>query len=290
MKALLLSVLCISPLFSLSQDYFPLVAETSLWSVYHYYCKADDNPFSRFVKFQGNVTVNDTVYKQIWICEDTLTEPWTSSGLIREDSLKRVWERSSPQFPEFLKYDFSALPGDTLWLSDNPYPYIMGDQDSLQLLNGTWRKQYHLTFPFWPDCDETWVEGIGCLRGVLESGMCSAVGDNPDLICALNHDTVLYHNSLFSECHLITGIQPSEIQVVRVSPNPASGYATMEFQSSSSQWKLILTDLTGRIFRQVTVSKGTTSLQIDLNNLAPGLYLLSSIPSITQPTPLLVRQ
>src|SRR5512138_3632355 len=101
MNQLILSLFILFPLSIFPQGYHLLVSETSLWSVYHYYCKADNNPFSQYVKFQGDVALNDTVYKQIWICEDTLTEPWVASGLIREDAQRRVWERTSAPFPEY---------------------------------------------------------------------------------------------------------------------------------------------------------------------------------------------
>ncbi len=289
MKRIILSLILLSPLFALSQTYHPLVSETSLWSVYHYYCKADNNPFSQYVKFQGDVILNDTVYKQIWVCEDTLTEPWATYGLIREDAQKRVWVRSSPQFAEMLMYDFSALPGDTLWLNANPYLYIMGDQDSIQLLDGTWRKQYHLIYAVWPDCNEVWIEGIGCLKGVLESGTCSFVGDSPSLICGLSHDTILYHNSLFEECHVITGIPHPDTPAFRVSPNPASGAVNIEFPGPMPQGTLILTDITGRIARQVPIMIGTTSLRIDLTGLQSGVYFLGTPALTTHPVKILVR-
>jgi hypothetical protein len=277
MKRYLLSLLFTLPVISFGQSYHPLVTEYNLWSVYHNYCKADYNPFSQYVKFEGDVIVHDTVYKQIWISNDTLLEPWTTSGLIREDAQKRVWERLSSESPEQLKYDFGALPGDTLWLGDNPYLYVMGTIDSLQIMTGEYRKQYHLLYPFWPACEEIWIEGIGCLKGVLESGMCTAVGDDPTLICSLSHDTVLFHDPSYPECHLITWLEPSlpGPSSITVFPNPTRGTITVQLPPSHSQGTLVIYDVYGRNPLDFPVSSGITQVSLNLADMPEGVYFLN---------------
>jgi hypothetical protein len=276
MKRYFLLLLFTLPLLSSAQDYHPLVTDYHLWSVYHYYCKGDYNPFSQFVRFTGDVTVNDTVYKQIWTSNDTLTEPWAASGLIREDAQKRVWDRSSGEWPEYLRYDFGALPGDTLWVGGNPYPYVMGTIDSVQLLNGEYRKQYHLLYPEWLVCEETWIEGIGCLKGVLESGMCSAVGDDPSLICSLSHDTILFHDPWYPECHLITGLQPPSVgnSLIGVFPNPASGTVTVQLPVTHASGILVLRDVHGRSIVHLPVAGGVTLVPLELPDLPSGVYFM----------------
>ncbi len=261
------------PFISMSQIYHPLVVENKVWSTFHEYSKDRSDPFSDYLKFEGDININDTVYKQIWVSEDTTGNNWTATNLIREDAQKRVWMRNASWTNEYLSYDFGAMPGDSLWLSIGN-AYFLDSIDSVLLLNGEYRKAFHLTNSF---CgQETWIEGIGCLRGVTMGGMCGAVGDNPALICMIQSDEVIYHNTSYPECHLVTGIDQREPAAgsIRVFPNPASDNITVSLPLFHSGCILILSDILQRSVISVPLTGSQNSIRIDLSGLPAGLFLL----------------
>ena len=59
-----------------------------------------------------------------------------------------------------------------------------------------------------------------------------------------------------------------------VYPNPARGFATMEFEALQERSLLIIADLGGRIVKAFDLSAGTESVRLDLRDLPSGVYTL----------------
>ena len=59
-----------------------------------------------------------------------------------------------------------------------------------------------------------------------------------------------------------------------VYPNPARGFATMEFEALQEHSLLIIADLGGRIVKTFDLSAGTESVRLDLRDLPSGVYTL----------------
>ena len=59
-----------------------------------------------------------------------------------------------------------------------------------------------------------------------------------------------------------------------VYPNPARGFATVEFEALQERSLLIIADLGGRVIKTFDLSAGTESVRLDLRDLPSGVYTL----------------
>ena len=59
-----------------------------------------------------------------------------------------------------------------------------------------------------------------------------------------------------------------------VYPNPARGFATVEFEALQERSLLIIADLGGRVIKTLDLSAGTESVRLDLRDLPSGVYTL----------------
>ena len=227
-------------IFSRAQDYHPLVDTNKVWSTAHFYFPWYPTN-SDFIKFQGDTTINGIVYKQVWKCNDTTQTSWTQYGYIREDNDKRVWYLSwSGGASNNLIYDFSVAAGDTVYLFYDPMGsfLVVDSTDTFTLLTGESRKRINLSCHFGEESfgNDTWIEGMGSLYGALQSGNCLLVGDNPQLICFTENDTLKYFNDNFYQCYVVTGINDLETnkETLEIFPNPSGGVITILLSDPSS--------------------------------------------------------
>ncbi|MBA7546059.1 hypothetical protein ES705_38442 [subsurface metagenome] len=73
------------------------------------------------------------------------------------------------------------------------------------LINGKYRKQYFLHRQIELDVfNEIWIEGIGSLYGVLNSGLAGAIGGKRELLCFYENDTLKYQNPNYEICFIST--------------------------------------------------------------------------------------
>jgi hypothetical protein len=271
MKRLIIVFVVLSGFYSASgQSYYPLVTSGKVWSTRHIYCKIWPDTFSSYVKFGQDVTIGQYVFKTILQTPNSDSSSWGPIGYMREDSLKHVYAYPSSS-GEFLLYDFSALPGDSLFLSGNPDPYVVDSITWTTLRDGSQRRQFFLHCY---DCIEIWIEGVGCLRGLTDAGMCGAVGDNPSLMCFIEHDTVKYHNSDFEECSLTTGIsEVTNDPPVRIYPNPAKDQITIRINAEPESKVFEIFDLLGRKVLSQPLTQRETTLNMNSANLVKGTYI-----------------
>lgn len=60
-----------------------------------------------------------------------------------------------------------------------------------------------------------------------------------------------------------------------ISPNPAHGFIDIQLPDSFKGSSLNITDVTGKIVQNNTISKGKKVSRIDISNLAPGMYIMT---------------
>jgi len=232
-----------------------LVSTGKLWSALHSY----SNPmvfFTDYTKFEGDTTIGGLAYMKVWRALDEAHQIWNPNGFIREEGDGKVFYLSwwgGP--PNNLVYDFNAVAGDTISLFYDPMGtfFTISSVDSVTLLTGEKRKQINLV------CrdaggniygEDHWIEGIGSLFGVLQSGSCLLVGDSPQLLCYHENEVLEYQNPGYDKCFVITGIAPRLPVVVKVElfPNPASDRVNVQINDPSMlPGKLVFRDPTGRI-------------------------------------------
>jgi hypothetical protein len=267
-KSLLIIMLMMVFGFSQAQNYHPLVDTNKLWSIKHQYGLT---PFSDFTKFQGEETFNGHIYKKVWTTTDTNLANWNPNGYIREDAGKRVYMRYWSGGPDDLRYDFGVDEGDTVYLFSDPMGiyFIVDSIDNYSLLTGETRKRINLSCFDGPGFfigNDTWIEGMGSLYGVLQSGSCALVGDMPQLICFEENDTLKYFNTNFTDCYLITGLRLPEsgLESISLFPNPSDGIISVNVNDQSIL-PLIMTfsDLTGNQILEKEIKGTGTSINLN---------------------------
>ena len=157
-------------------------------------------------KLEGEETIGGTTYLKVWESTDSLNTEWIQKGDLREDTIaKQVFYAIAGQ-GEGLLYDFSLQVGDSITI-DNLFTgglggmFDCGEIDTV-FLNGEPRKR----FTFYPHGStywvaDTWIEGIGSLRGLLYSGLAPA-GGFTKLLCCSHNDTLQYIDSSFNNCYV----------------------------------------------------------------------------------------
>jgi hypothetical protein len=261
------------------QTYHPFVDTGKVWSTYHHYCKKTGNPFSEFIKFEKDTLIDGKLYKIAWSSLDTSMASWTISSFIREDAQKKVFHRYPYADWEFNIYDFGAMAGDTIGLRQNQYDtsfYTIDSVDWVTMLDGSQRQRFYLTCIFFQPCNEIWIEGMGCTKGVFEGGTCGFVGDNPSLICFTENDTLLYFNTDFNQCYVITGIgDPVQPQAdISIYPNPVNELLTIEINETLKvKMKFSLIDISGKEIISIPIIQNETTINLKHSGVTPGFYI-----------------
>jgi len=164
--------------------------------------------------------------------------PGTIIGGLRIDSAKKVWFRKLNDTSEFnidaayyfpidsdiLLYDFNIEVGDSL--SWTPYEQKLIQMDSIQLLDGNWRKEFVF------NTGEAWIEGIGSTFGLFGSYESPPFEGGHFLSCFRQNDSLLLESLSFysKDCdHVFTGIsEVSSHQAINIAPNPTNDFITFD--------------------------------------------------------------
>jgi hypothetical protein len=257
-----------------AQTYHPLVDSGKTWSTVHHYYPGT-TPFSDYVKFQGDTLINGLTYKKVWKSMDESQAAWAANGFIREAGGGQVfymtWAGGSPNN---LIYDFGAAAGDTVFLFDDPMGayFVVDSVGTATLLTGELRKRLNLSCFMaggGPLGQETWIEGMGSLYGVLQSGSCILIGDNPQLLCFREQDTLKYFNPGYSTCFVVTGTEESRSgpAPVEVFPNPADNVINIRVKSPVIlPLKAVFRDPVGKVILESQLVERQTA--IDLTGLS----------------------
>jgi hypothetical protein len=181
-------------------------------------------------------------------------------GALREDSSKRIWIRmfvtgltSLAANVDTILYDFNLQATDTFHLS--LMNAIVSFTDSIQLLNGAWRKQIHFNSDAnW--ATQTWIEGIGSDGGLL-ANYTIPFEFTTRLACYRKNNELLYENIfdrwyISVDCdsmNILLGIQNAggSSPALEIFPNPAYDFITLNLSSSNwSPAEINFKDVSGR--------------------------------------------
>ena len=173
---------------------------------------------------------------------------------------------------EYLGYDFSLSKGDTFTTNFTgcSRQMIVDSIDMITLLNGELRKRIRFSG------SDTWIEGIGSLSGLTNSGYNYCTVDiYLDLNCFKENDTLKYQNTSFTDCFYNT-LDVQELyskNFVKVMPNPFSEFATIKFEKpllENSTFKILNID--GKTIREYQNIKGK-EFKIQRDKINSGIYI-----------------
>ena len=284
------SVLFIFLFFSsyiFGQTSYSLVSTNKLWFVSS--PQINGYPYqTKIFRFQDDTLINGFLYDFVYSGEDSINDNTTLDtslsviGYIREDSLKRVFFMDTMGH-EGLIYNFFVNVNDTVEIFNaNLFPdqdtvkFIVTDIDSIYIYDN-YRKQIHLQHSG-SSMEDIWIEGIGSLNGILESGRCIIGGWEPSLHCFIEDHILKYENDNYTgDCfYTYTSIQnlyKDNNSSILISPNPSFFGFTVTFPENTESTQLTISSITGQIIKIISLNKGQNTYQFT-EKLPAGIYFV----------------
>ncbi|MBO6118509.1 MAG: T9SS type A sorting domain-containing protein [Bacteroidales bacterium] len=234
-------------------------------------------------QFGKDTIYNNQTYKQL-ISYSYYYDP-ISNFLFREDSNRvyfvhlgdNPWDPPLPNNQEeYLLYDFNLEVGDTVticglistaWLANISYKVESTDT---VIIHDTPLK--HLVLTAEHDVKMEWIEGIGCMSGLLHREVIIADGPTPELFCFSQDGEVIYQSSTaerYKECFIEVALDEINNYNINIFPNPTENRVCITIPRPMS---VIVSNTEGReLFRKNLNTKDT----LDLTNLKSGVYILT---------------
>ena len=197
----------------LSTPYHPIVEDGKQWNVLFSYPWSPPEPQHKYTdiyKIEGDTLLDGVSYKVMYATRNENLTGWNLWGFLRETEDGQVFSRRPSASDEQLLYDFSMQVGDTIIMNGNGfYPDQMFVVETNEILiGGEPRKQIVLEYPW--GAQEIWIEGIGSLYGIIDSGSLFLTGGSTDLLCYYEDGDLIWQNTTpgYNECYIVnTGQQ-----------------------------------------------------------------------------------
>ncbi len=97
-----------------------------------------------------------------------------------------------------------------------------------------------------------------------------------------NEIVKLSHDYFYGSLNGIEFDNAMQALLGNMAPNPASGTTQLQLSNMQSAGMLIITDMHGRVVRNIPVAAGTENLTIDISNMESGTYLYQITDGIQQ--------
>ncbi|MDR0603208.1 MAG: T9SS type A sorting domain-containing protein [Bacteroidales bacterium] len=232
------------------------------------YCQWGVDPYinSYFIKIGVDTVLNSHVYKKIYYSKSENFDTVNTVGFIREDN-RKVYFLANSSLEEGLLYDFGISVGEqvaiqnyylnnstkNLLLKEIVNIDIAGKQVSKYIFQGT---------------EEYWLEGIGSIFGILNSGFGDTTDCYYDLIC-FKENLLTYINPKYSNCDLTTShVRRLDNEKYNICLKIVHNRVII-LSSAQTISKVKIFDISGKmIYNQL---HGDT---IDISPFSKGLYLI----------------
>ena len=214
-----------------AQDYHPIVEEGKQWNVLFSYPWNPPEPQHKYTdiyKIEGDTLLDGVSYKVMYTTRNEDLMGWSVCGVIRETEDKQVlYRRDGASYDEIL-YDFSMEVGDTIIMSGSGfYPdWMFVIETNEILINGEPRQQIVLEYPFGNGEQEVWIEGIGSLYGIVDSGSLFLTGGSTNLLCYYEDGDLIWQNTTpgYNECYMVYPTPPTPPEPHSFAPQGAEWY------------------------------------------------------------------
>ena len=211
--------------------YHPIVEDGKQWNVLFSYPWNPPEPQHKYTdiyKIEGDTLVDGVSYKVMYTTRNENLTGWSVCGVIRETEDRQVlYRRDGSSYDEIL-YDFSMEVGDTIIMNGSGfYPDWMFVVETNEILiNGEPRKQIVLEYPFGNGEREVWIEGLGSLYGIVDSGSLFLTGGSTNLLCYYEGDDLIWQNTTpgYDECYMVYPTPPTPPEPHSFAPQGAEWY------------------------------------------------------------------
>lgn len=192
-------------------------------------------------------------------------------GGLRDDSLNRkIYFIPRDSINEILLYDFGLTVGDTLpryFIDLFGLNYTTITSIDSMLIGPGYRKAFHTV-------DNTFIEGIGSLAGLLEV---QRLDLTPNLVCFIQNSVELYQYFPGSSCELISNIEnknQTEFHPV-IFPNPFNALCSIRIAYKST---FTLYNFLGVEVKRISCVEGNNVF--DREDLPSGIYFYEALGSV----------
>lgn len=217
-----------------------LVDTTKKWSAltsgqfpWHFY-------YSYAHRFANEITIGDKTFREVLYSEDPQYAFWTPVGLVYEDNESRVFAYDFVSDTIRLLYDFGVRQHDTIKFHFFQGYHYMGNYfitahvDSVDsvFFADKYRKRIQMTYIYDKKYfgSETWIEGIGSLLGVMNTGKGDWVGTADELLCYWEKGVLKYGSYCYAS-NVGIGEEHLSAANVTVCPNPVSFRSVLKIDS-----------------------------------------------------------
>ncbi len=177
-------------------------------------------------------------------------------------------------------YDFSMVPGDTLFYIDDFY-FVLDSIGTVELNGEEYRLQYgRTTFTKYTILEGVTIvnEKFGAMNDYLFLDIpdyCFLDGPCQTPRCYEDDDFPLLQLSVVDCEHLITSTdEPLPPQGLAISPNPATGLVQVAFSGPVKNTELHLFSPNGQRLKTWEIQNGSTQKEVDLGGFPDGLYFI----------------
>ena len=286
-RRILLSILILL-VINVSAQYNPqLIDTTKHWSIADQPCPGCGGIlYSYYIKFQGDTLINSTVYTKVLKSYDEFMEDWELYALIREEDNKYYLRNLVNE--EGLIYDFNVNTGDTVTIN-NPFGFMPLEASIINIDSvfiepaNEYRKRIILFEYENFGSEEIWIEGIGSLAGITESGWDISVltgGHDYTLLCYYEEEELMYKDYLFLTCfYPIVGIHShNHIEMnVSIAPNPVTDISYIKLENPCSEKLTIkIFNANGYLVKNHQI-ESSTKYKIDASTYSKGVYFYQVI-------------
>jgi hypothetical protein len=211
--------------------YHPIVEDGKQWNVLFSYPWNPPEPQHKYTdiyKIEGDTLLDGVSYKVMYTTRNEDHTGWSVCGVIRETEDRQVlYRRDGSSYDEIL-YDFSMEVGDTIIMNGSGfYPDWMFVVETNEILiNGEPRQQIVLEYPFGNGEQEVWIEGIGSLYGIIDSGSLFLTGGSTNLLCYYEDGDLIWQNTTpgYDECYMVYPTPPTPPEPHHFAPLGAEWY------------------------------------------------------------------
>ncbi|MFW6222705.1 MAG: T9SS type A sorting domain-containing protein [Bacteroidota bacterium] len=274
-KCIIICCLTVLSLTVFSQQYYPLVEKDNSWSVLYVVPNPEGTPFDTVFYtvnylITGDTVINNIDYHKLYTSYEEIHVSWSLQGLIREDSLKRVWLKWPINDNEELLYDFSVSAGDSLFLRNDTSLYYSVDSVTVVNIDGIPRNKYWISQDDF-SWQETWIEGMGSNKGIINSAMANATGGWSWLLCMTKSGQLTYMNPVFNICYLASNsITEWDKPLFQVIPNPAKDNLYIDNAENTEIISISILNLAGQAIKYFDPEE----THLDISNFSAGVVLL----------------
>ena len=214
-----------------AQDYHPIVEDGKQWNVLFSYPWNPPEPQHKYTdiyKIEGDTLLDGVSYKVMYATRNEDLTGWNLWGFLRETEDRQVFSRRPSTSDEQLLYDFSMEVGDTICMCDYGYDEccMVVIEKGETIVNGEPRQQIVLEYPFGNGDQEVWIEGIGSLYGIVDSGSLFLTGGSTNLLCYYEDGDLIWQNTTpgYNECYMVYPTPPTPPEPHSFAPQGAEWY------------------------------------------------------------------